>query len=106
MALVTFTGDPRGGSNPPACEIYGVSFPLGIPVEFNDPAALARLANNSHFRVDGYTKPLPTEVAEAQAAIGALSPSMPIKRRGRQPKPREETHEEPTTDGADQEPID
>jgi hypothetical protein len=106
MALVTFTGDPRGGSNPPACEIYGVSFPLGVPVEFNDPAALARLANNSHFRVDGYTKPLPAEFLEAQAAIGALPPSMPIKRRGRPPKPRADTHEEPPTDGEDEKSAD
>ena len=64
MAKVTFTGDPRGGENPHACEMFGMAFPLNIAVDVDDEAHLAKLRGNSHFEVEGAAK----------------------KRRGRQPK--------------------
>lgn len=73
MARATFTGDPRGGENPPVCHMAGIEFPLGEPVDVSDALA-AKLAGNTHFRVDG-------------AEVQIINPQ---KRRGRPPKVRVE----------------
>lgn len=73
MPKATFSGDPRGGENPPVCHLAGYEFPLGEPIDVSDELA-AKLAGNHHFRVDG---------AEVQIIE-------PQKRRGRPPKVRAE----------------
>ncbi len=75
MATATFIGDPRGGANPPECEMAGIVFPLGQPIDVPDMLA-AKLAGNGHFRVDG-------------GNVLILDPvEQPQKRRGRPPKVR------------------
>lgn len=77
MAKVTFIGDPRGGENPHACEMFGMVFPLNIAIDVDDEAPLAKLRRNSHFQVEGEAK----------------------KRRGR--PPRASAEPEAVTDTAD-----
>jgi hypothetical protein len=50
MASFMFTGDPRGGADPPAVELFGLVFPRGLAVEVTDAMAIAKLAQNGHFR--------------------------------------------------------
>lgn len=49
MPKLIFAGDPRGGENPPVCEMHGVKFPLNEAVEVADAVA-AKLATHSHFQ--------------------------------------------------------
>lgn len=64
MPMATYIGDPRGGSNPPACVMSGVEFALGAAVEVSDALA-AKLRGNSHFRVGA-----PETVIEASRPRG------------------------------------
>ena len=52
MGKITFIGDPRGGDNPATCEMFGITFPLNVPVEVDDEAHFAKLARNSHFTAE------------------------------------------------------
>lgn len=57
MAKFMFTGDPKGGTNPSPCLIFGGSFPLNVAVEVTDEVVIDELRRHSHF----------TEVADAPA---------------------------------------
>ena len=72
MTTITFTGDPRApGTDPATCELFGIVFPLGEPVEVSDKAIGARLAKHSHFTV-GESDVLPSgRMAKARAARAA-----------------------------------
>jgi len=85
MATVTFIGDPRGGENPHACEMFGIAFHFNIPAEVEDAAIIAKLSRNSHFKVEG-------------AASTTDEPEQPKRRRGRPPKVKQAIE-----DGPDQE---
>jgi hypothetical protein len=63
---LTFTGDPRGGENPPSVTFGGVEFQLGVAVDVADGVLALRLARNSHFRVGGEPEMAP---AVAQPAV-------------------------------------
>ena len=78
MASFVFTGDPRAkGSDPAACQNFGLTFTLnGDPVEVADEAIAAKLRTHSHFTETSAEKP----------------------RRGRPPKVEEEKVEEPKSD--------
>lgn len=81
MVSVTFTGDPRGGDNPASCAMHGLVFPLGEPVQVT-PAIAAKLAGNSHFRVE--------EAGPEPLAPAADESIPPPRRRGRPPKALQE----------------
>lgn len=50
MATFVFSGDPRApGCDPATCEIFGMVFPHGKPVEVKDDATAEKLRRHSHF---------------------------------------------------------
>ncbi len=60
---VTFIGNPDDErDNLNAVKLFGVTFPLNVPVELPDevtPAQRKKLAGNNHFAVEGYETEAP-----------------------------------------------
>lgn len=50
MTTFVFSGDPKAkGKDPAVCEMYGISFPLGEPVDVADENTADRLRRHNHF---------------------------------------------------------
>lgn len=70
---VTFVGDPRNKAHEPdQISVLGIAFAIGVPVEIEDRAILAKLTTNSHFRVDGDKPGEQAPVAEGAAAADEI----------------------------------
>lgn len=84
--LITFTGDPKGGANPPSVTVHGEEFPLGRPValEFTSAAGMAmlsKLKGNGHFRVEqadeAAPEPTPKSAKAPKVSKQAKAPKAP-----------------------------
>lgn len=72
-----FKGVP--GESHDSLNMYGVEFPLGVPVNIDGEKAASKLANHPHFY--SVTKPVVTEETQAQEPLAE-----PVKRGPGRPK--------------------
>jgi hypothetical protein len=49
---VTFIFEGGPDETDTVCTVFGLAFPVGVPVEVTDPRAIAKLRHNSRFRAE------------------------------------------------------
>lgn len=90
MATYIYSGLPGREPSPDGITLRGVHFPLGEPVEVSDPNFAAKLARMAEFQSKD-----PEPAPDVVPASVEPAPEAAPKRRGRPPKVKPVTDEEP-----------